>query len=165
MAKWVDLSHHMRRRMGAPSNHFEAAGPTEGRDHDTVDEQYSKFKGEDSPRASIGEEPMGSDDHIENSMSPEQDADMYESKAAKPQRGSQMKKKNTQAGDPTISNKANRKNVPYAGERGGARYRIEVPYTPTTDPAAGPTMRNARIVPSVQGRQNPNFEQGMKGSY
>lgn len=164
MANWADTGHAMRRRTGAPSNHFEAAGPTGGRDHDTVDEQYEKFKGEDSPRASIGEEPMGAD-HIENSMSPEQDADMYESKAAKPKRGTQMKKKNTQAGDPTIKNKANRKNVPYSEERMGARYRVEVPYTPTADPAAGPTMRNARIVPSVQGRQNPNFEQGMKGSY
>ena len=162
MAKWVDTGHAMRRRMGAPSNHFEAAGPTNGRNHDTSDEQYEMAKNQDSPRTSIGEEPMMSD-NIENSMSPEQDADMYEGQAAQPAKGTMMPKGNTQAQDPTIMNKANRQNVPY-DERHGAQYRVTVPFTPTVDPAAGPTMQNARIVPSVQGRQNPNFQGGMTDS-
>ena len=74
-----------------------------------------------------------------------------------------MPKKNTQSQDPTIMNKANRKNVPYT-ERMGASYRVSVPYTPTVDPNVGPTMANARTVPSVQGRQNPNFQGGMSDS-
>lgn len=163
MAKWTDTGHAMRRRMGAPSNHFEATGSTTGREHDTADEQYEAAKNADSPRTSMGDEPMG-DEHIENSMSPEQDVDMYESKAAKPAKGKMMPKGNRQAQDPTIMNKANRQNVPYS-ERNGASYKVTVPYTPTVDPAAGPTMRNARIVPSVQGRQNPNFQGGMESSY
>lgn len=164
MAKWVDLGHAMRRRMGAPSNHFESAGPTNGRMHETSDEQYETAKQQNSPRASIGEEPMGSHDNIENSMSPGQDADDYMGKAAKPAKGKMMPKGNRQAQDPTIMNKANRANVSYS-ERAGASYRVSVPFTPTVDPAAGPTMANARTIPSVQGRQNPNFQGGMDSSY
>ena len=163
MPKWVDMGHAMRRRIGAPSNHFESAGPTNGRSHDTSEEQYEDAKGKNSPRASIGDEPMGSHEYVENSMSPEQDVDMYESKAAKPAKGKMMPKGNRQAQDPTIMNKANRSNV--MAERGGAQYRVSVPYTPTNDPAAGPTMANARTVPSVQGRQNPNFKGGMESVY
>ena len=163
MEKWTDMGHGMRRRIGAPSNHFEAAGPTNGRSHETSDEQYSNAKGVDSPRASIGEEPMGSHEYMENSMSPGQDADDYTSKAAAPAKGTAVPRGNTQAGDPTIMNKANRSNV--QAERGGAQFRVSVPFTPTVDPAAGPTMANARTIPSVQGRQNPNFQGGMEGSY
>jgi hypothetical protein len=72
-------------------------------------------------------------------------------------------KKSTQAADPTAGGKANKVNVPYQ-ERLGAQYRVTVPFTPTIDPAAGPTMANARIVPSVAGRANPNFEAGIEAS-
>lgn len=164
MAKWVDMGHAMRRRIGAPSNHLESAGPTNGRSHETSDEQYENAKGMNSPRASIGDEPMGSHEYMENSMSPGQDADDYVSKAAKPAKGKMMPKGNRQAQDPTIMNKANRTNVPY-NERMGAKYRVSVPFTPTSDPFAGPTMANARTVPSVQGRQTPNFSGGMESSY
>lgn len=162
MAKWTDMGHAMRRRVGAPSNHLESAGPTSGRMHDTADEQYEDAKQKNSPRASVGDEPAGSDEYIENSMSPSQDADDHTGKAAPSMKG-MMPKKNTQSQDPTIMNKANRKNVPY-NERVGASYRVSVPYTPTVDPTAGPTMANARTVPSVQGRQNPNFQGGMSDS-
>lgn len=162
MQKWVDLGHAMRRRMGAPSNHFESAGPTNGRVHDTCEEQYEDAKNQNSPRASIGEEPMASN-NIENSMSPSQDADDYTGKAAKPVKGTAVASGNSKSEDPTIMNKANRKNV--LAERHGAKYRVSVPFTPTVDPAAGPTMANARTIPSVQGRQNPNFQGGMESSY
>ena len=163
MAKWVDMGHAMRRRIGAPSNHFESAGPTNGRMHETSEEQYETAKQQNSPRASIGEEPMGSN-NIENSMSPGQDADDHMGKAAKPVRGKMVNSGNSKSEDPTIMNKANRTNVLY-NERMGASYRVSVPFTPTVDPAAGPTMANARTVPSVQGRQNPNFQGGMDSSY
>lgn len=158
MAKWTDMGHAMRRRVGAPSNHLESAGPTSGRMHDTADEQFEMAKSADSPRISVGEDEM--DSHT--FMSDEQDADDYTGKAAKPM-ANLMPKKNTQSQDPTIMNKANRKNVAYS-ERMGASYRVSVPYTPTVDPVAGPTMANARTVPSVQGRQNPNFQGGMSDS-
>lgn len=163
MAKWTDMGHAMRRRIGAPSSHLESAGSTSGRMHDTADEQYETAKKMHSPRASVGEEEMGSDEYIENSMSPSQDADDYTGKAAPSMKG-MMPKKSTQSQDPTIMNKANRTNVPYS-ERMGASYRVSVPYTPTSDPNAGPTMANARTVPSVQGRQNPNFQSGMESVY
>ena len=163
MAKWVDMGHAMRRRMGAPSNHFESAGPTEGRMHSTADEQYEMANNNNSPRTSIGDEPMGSD-NIEQSMSPEQNADMHEGKAAQPAKGTMVPKGNRQAQDPTgYGAGPARTNVLY-NERLGASYRVSVPFTPTVDPTAGPTMQNARIVPSVQGRQNPNFQGGMSDS-
>jgi hypothetical protein len=75
--------------------------------------------------------------------------------------GTLVPKKNVQAGDPTNpGSKVNRQNI----ERVGAQYRISVPFTPTIDPAAGPTMANARIVASVSGRSNPNFESGMQSA-
>jgi hypothetical protein len=78
--------------------------------------------------------------------------------------GAVMPKKNTQAGDPTgMGTKQNRTNVPY-NEKLGASYRVTVPFTPTIDPAAGPTMQSARIVPSISGRENPNFESGIQGA-
>lgn len=164
MPKWVDMGHAMRRRMGAPSNHLESAGPTKGRVHETMDEQYETAKKQNSPRASIGDEPMGSNDYIENSMSPGQDADTHMSKAAKPARGKMVNSGNSKTEDPTIKNKANRTNVLY-NERLGASYRVSVPFTPTSDPFAGPTMASARIVPTVQGRQKPDFQGGMESSY
>jgi hypothetical protein len=163
MAKWVDMGHAMRRRIGAPSNHFESAGPTGGRMHDTADEQYEVAKSQNSPRASIGEEQMSSE-NIEQSMSPGQDADSYAGKAAKPARGKMVQKGHSKSEDPTgYGAGPARSNVLYT-ERMGAQYRITVPFTPTVDPVAGPTMRNARTVPSVQGRQNPNFQGGMSDS-
>jgi hypothetical protein len=75
--------------------------------------------------------------------------------------GTLIPKHNTQAGDPTNpGSKQNRQNI----ERVGAQYRITVPFTPTIDPAAGPTMANARIVPSVAGRVNPNFQGGIQAA-
>lgn len=143
MAKWTDLGHAMRRRMGAPSNHLESAGPSAGRDHETSEEQYDMATSQNSPRVSVGDNIM---DGADEAMSPIQNA---------PAKGTMVPKKNTQSQDPTAGGKANRTNIPY--ERLGAAYRVSVPYTPTADPAAGPTMANARTIPSVQGRQNPNF--------
>jgi hypothetical protein len=57
--------------------------------------------------------------------------------------------------DPTGGGKANRVNV----EKVGATYRVSPKATfVQLDPAAGPTMASARIIPSVQGRVTPNFE-------
>ena len=85
-----------------------------------------------------------------------------------PSVGKLMPKKNTQAAEPMYGTKANRKNVlvanAEASERKGAAYRITTTM-PCIDPCSGSTMTNARTIPSVSGRQNPNFQGGMGSSY
>lgn len=128
MASWSDQGHGMRRRSGAPSNHLEAAGKNMSRTHKTSDEAYSDASAAGSVRI-----PMGA-------------AKTYAGGA-----GTQVAKKNTQAGDPTAGGKANRKNI----EKVGATYRVQPKSTYVQlDPAAGPTMASARVVPSVKGRGN-----------
>jgi hypothetical protein len=71
-------------------------------------------------------------------------------------KGTLVPKKNTQAGDPTASGtKQNRKNVfsPGGSERMGAAYKVKSKFS-VSDPTAGQTMRNARIVPSTMGTKN-----------
>jgi hypothetical protein len=143
MASWTSLGHGMRRRIGAPSNHLESAGHEMAeRNHSTSDEAHEAAKSAGSHRIAIGN-------------------DAYAAAPAPALQGTLVPKKNVQAGDPTAGGKANRANI----EKVGASYRI----TPKTasqlvDPAVGPTMANARIVPSVAGRANPNFEAGIQAS-
>ena len=146
MANWTDMGHGMRRRAGAPTNHHEAAGKkTMARNHNTSDEAHDMAKGMGSARI-----PMG--------------MDAYQVTPAPVPMGTQVPKKNVQAGDPTNpGSQAIRSNVPY-NEALGAKYRVSVPFTPTIDPAAGPTMASARVVPSISGRENPNFESGIQGA-
>lgn len=145
MASWASQGHGMRRRTGAPSNHLESAGKSvKNRNHATHHEAYEAAASVGSPRIALGDATMSSVDELNPAQL----------------QGTLMPKKNTQAADPTAGGKANRQNI----ERIGASYRITVPFTPTIDPAAGPTMANARIVPSVAGRANPNFEAGIQSA-
>ena len=86
-----------------------------------------------------------------------------------PERGTAVAKKNTQSADPTAGGKSNKKNIlvnnSAASERMGARYRTSVNFPAGTEPAAGPTMANARVVSSIMGKQAPNFNDGMGSSY
>lgn len=141
MASWASLGHGMRRRTGAPSNHLESAGNSMARNHATHEEAYEAAAAAGSPRIAMGDA-------------------AYAAAPTPALQGTLVPKKNTQAGDPTAGGKANRVNI----ERIGAQYRITVPYTPTIDPSAGPTMANARIIPSVAGRANPNFQGGIQAS-
>jgi hypothetical protein len=138
MATWTSLGHAMRRRMGAPSNHLESAG-----------KKMSKELSPEQVVASGARAYMGSDAYKFNNAS------------GTPAVGKLMPKKSTQAADPTINNKANRTNI----ERAGAQYRITAKMPAQTSPEAGATMMNARTIPSVVGRQNPNFQGGMGDSY
>lgn len=132
MASWASMGHGMRRRSGAPSNHLESAGKNMARSHKTSDEAFSDATAAGSVRI-----PMGA-------------ATTYTGGAGTP-----VAKKNTQAADPTAGGKANRANI----ENIGASYRIQPKSTYVQlDPAAGPTMASARVVPSVQGRVAPNFD-------
>lgn len=137
MANWASIGHGMRRRMGAPSNHLESAGHEMAeRNHITSDEAMEQHAAAGSARV-----PMGAAPALEGTLIP---------------------RHNTQAGDPTNpGSKANRQNI----ERIGATYRVSASFAPNIDPAAGATMANARIVPSIQGRENPNFESGIQSNY
>lgn len=142
MASWSDIGHGMRRRMGAPSNHVEAAGVSMSRSHATSDEAAVSASANGSARATMG-------------------MDAYTLAPTGRTAGALVPRKNTQAADPTSGGKANRTPI----ERIGASYRITASMGPQHDPTTGPTMANARIIPSIQGRENPNFESGIKSTY
>jgi hypothetical protein len=144
MAAWASQGHGMRRRNGNPSNYVESAGNSMARSHQTSGEAYGAAAAAGSHRIAVGN-------------------DAYSVTPAPVLKGTLMPKHNTQAGDPTNpGSKQNRQNI----EVLGASYRV----TPKAmfvqlDPAAGPTMANARIIPSVAGRANPNFQGGEQGAY
>jgi len=142
MASWTSIGHGMRRRMGAPSNHHEAAGDGMNREHETSDEAMESASVNGSARA-----PMGND--------------AYQLAPTGAVTGTFVPRKNVQSADPTAEGKGIRANI----ERVGATYRVNAMMGPQHDPAAGPTMANARIVPSIQGRENPNFESGIQSNY
>jgi len=148
MALWTSMGHAMRRRMGAPSSHLESAGKNMARNIMTPEEVIASAEHKNSARKYVGQSTGGFE-------------------AVKPERGTAIARKNTQASDPTSGGKANRKNVlagnAVASERMGAKYRVSASY-PTVAPEASATMRNARTVPSVMGKQSPNFGDGMSSS-
>ena len=92
----------------------------------------------------------------------------FTSPSASPQAGTLVPKKNTAAGDPTAAGtKANRVNearVPGA-ERKGAAYSIKATYMKQTDPSAGMTQANGRIVSPAVTRQKDSWAQGIETSY
>jgi hypothetical protein len=145
MAKWTSMGHGMRRRTGAPSNHLESAGKSMARSNPTSDEAMSMS-------GSSARVPMG--------------MTAYQTGAAPALQGTLVPKKNVQAGDPTASGNGPRRTpvLNAGGERIGAAYQVKASMGATLDPAIGPTMANARIVPSVQGRANPNFDMGSQAS-
>lgn len=145
MATQYSVGHGMRRRNGAPSNPLEAAGTNMARNHTTSDEHHANAASAGSHRIAIG------------------DGNMPSFTPVMPTTGTMVPRKNTQAADPTgAGTKQNRVNI----EKIGATYMVQPKSTfVQLDPSAGPTMANARIVPSVQGRANPNFESGMQASY
>lgn len=151
MATQYSVGHNTRRRAGIPSNPLEAAGPAMTRKHSTSDEHHANAAMAGSHRVSIGSsDPMPSFDMNQVDELGEQ----YQ--------GTLVPKKSTQAMDPTAGGKANRANI----ERIGATYRVQPKATfVQLDPSAGPTMASARVIPSIQGRENPNFESGMQAAY
>lgn len=145
MATQYSVGHGMRRRNGTPSNPLEAAGTNMARNHPTSDEHHAAAASAGSHRISVGAA-------AGTSFTP-----------VMPTAGTPVPRKNTQAADPTgAGSKQNRVNV----EKVGATYMVQPKTTfVQLDPAAGPTMANARVIPSIQGRATPNFESGMQASY
>ena len=146
MAFWTSVGHAMRRRMGAPSSHLEAAGKSMARNVLTPEEVIASAQHATSARRYVG-------------------MDMAKTaEAVKPEKGKLMPKKNKQASDPTAGGKANKKNVlagnAVASERMGARFRVSAKI-PSVAPEAAPTMANAKVIKSVAGKQSPNFGDGM----
>jgi hypothetical protein len=75
-----------------------------------------------------------------------------------------MPKKNVQSMDPTAGGAGNRVNVQY-NERLGASHQVTVSTDYVVDPTLGPTMANAKLIPSVMGRQNPDFMGAINDQY
>ena len=146
MPSWSSLGHAIRRRAGMPMSHHESVGKTVSKGNLTPEQVLAS-----GARSYVGQ--MTNVANI----------------SASPAKGKLMKKKNTQAGDPTAGGKANRKNVlvnnAAASERMGAAYRVTAKYAQSATPEVGPTMANAKTVPSVSGKQSPNFSAGMEGNY
>lgn len=89
----------------------------------------------------------------------------FSSPSAKPQAGTLVPKKNTQAADPSATGVGIRTNVPYVGERKGAAYSIKASYLKQTSPEAAATQANGRIVSPSVVRSKDSFWQGNSTSY
>lgn len=78
------------------------------------------------------------------------------------EKGTLVKKKGAQAGDPTKMAKPSRKNVMSADAgHAGARYGIRVKFQKSVAPEAGATQANGRILPPAMKSQAPSFNAGM----
>jgi hypothetical protein len=75
-----------------------------------------------------------------------------------PERGTLVKKKNTQSGNPVIEDHKVR---PHVKATSGARYGIKVKFQKAEAPEAGATQANGRLLPSAIKRSAPNFSAGM----
>jgi hypothetical protein len=75
-----------------------------------------------------------------------------------PERGTLVKKKNTQSGNPVIENHKVR---PHVKATSGARYGVKVKFQKSEAPEAGATQANGRLLPSAIKRSAPNFSAGM----
>ena len=92
----------------------------------------------------------------------------FTSPSASPEAGTLVKKKGAQAGDPYAQPMGTRSNVPATGQdRTGAAYSIKgAPrYTKMTDPAAGATQANGRVISTAAKRDRANFDSGSGASY
>ena len=85
----------------------------------------------------------------------------FKDASGKPEKGKLEKKKNTQAGDPSIKDAGHRSHTTADGHRAGARYGIRVKFGKQTSPEAGATQGNGRIIPPAINRSKPNFTAGM----
>jgi len=91
------------------------------------------------------------------------DAAAFNAVSAQPSAGTLVPRKNLQAGDLSGVKGGPKPAIP--AERLGAKFAPQAKFPPMIDPAAGATMASGRIIPSVVGRQSPNFEMGVQGQY
>ena len=74
------------------------------------------------------------------------------------EKGTLVKKKGAQSGDPTKMAKPSRTKVTATS---GARYGVRVKFQKSTSPEAGKTQANGKILPAAINRQAPSFSAGM----
>ena len=148
MANWRSAGHAVRRRMGAKSSHMDSLGSIGARVNiPTPEEALAGMALVGSPRV-----PMGNS-VIEN----------VQAVGARPAlRGTLVPKQGAQAGDPGWATGI-RQNIPQS-ESLGAAYRIGVGIPPMTDPSAGATQANGRIIPSSVSRED-SWGDGITGAY
>ncbi len=93
----------------------------------------------------------------------------FTSPSANPKAGTLFKKKGAQAGNPTGSGKgAPRGYAPVslpAQDRNGAAYSVKASYMKMTDPSAGATQANGKIIKTAAKRDRTNFDSGAGASY
>ena len=85
---------------------------------------------------------------------------------AMPEKGTLVKKKGAQSGDPYAQSKPSRSNVmsPNAQGRNGATYGIRAKMPAYAAPEAGATQGNGRLLSSAVNRSRPNFDDSMNDS-
>jgi hypothetical protein len=86
--------------------------------------------------------------------------------SAKPERGTLRPIESNASADPAAQGVGIRANRPYAGqERLGAAYGVKASYAPQTEPSAGFTQANGRIVNPSTIRQKDSWSEGIDTSY
>jgi len=87
----------------------------------------------------------------------------FSSPSVKPGAGKLVPKGSEKSVDPAASGTGNKVNI--ARERTGATYRVTPAYMKQTDPSAGATQANGRIIKSATNRDRTNFDGGAGTSY
>lgn len=145
MANWRSAGHAIRRRSGAPSAHSDSVGIGGRVSLPTPEEALAGMARVGSPRV-----PMGNDAIPSPNVVPVL-------------RGTLMPKSgNAKGGAPWEGPTGHRDFI--AQERLGAARTVTVSTPPMTDPAAGATTANGRVVPSAIGRED-SFGDGINGAY
>lgn len=152
MSDWRFSSPAVRRRSGAPKNHYDSVGPRPRVNLPTPEEALSGMARVGSPRV-----PMGT------SMVHD-----FVNTSGMPLRGELVPRGNTQTGGAVYENQtippaspgtpANRENVPQ--ERLGAQYRVSAYVPSPIMPEATATQANGRIITSAVTREG-NFGDAM----
>jgi hypothetical protein len=87
----------------------------------------------------------------------------FSSPSASPKSGKLMPKKNTAAGDPSLEAKGKKGTV--KPDAHGAAHTIKATYQVSTEPAAGKTQANGRVMNPAIKRSTDSFGEGMSTSY
>lgn len=83
---------------------------------------------------------------------------------AAPEKGTLVKKKGAQAGDPYGQPVGKRSNVLSNGGRNGAAYGIRAKIPAYASPEAGATQGNGRLISAAVNRSRPNFQDSIHDS-
>jgi hypothetical protein len=156
MSDWRVSSPAVRRRSGAPNNHYDSVGPRPRVSLPTPEEALAGMARVGSPRI-----PMGT------SMVHD-----FVNTSGAPLRGTLTPRGNKQSGGAVYENQtippaspgtpANRTNIPQ--ERLGAQYRVSAYVPAPIGPEAAPTQANGRIITSAITREG-NFGDAMGNAY